>query len=654
MQFVFAVLEALACEREDELFAGARDRHIAQTAFLLDPARRLLHGAFVGEEPLLHADHEDDGEFQALRGVDGGEDRRVAVVPVVVLRAVGIVHEGEFFEQVAEREGIASGRLVVFELGDGIDEFQHVFLTVFRLVRVAVDLQEPIQIADVVEVVRDFFREAAGRGEGVARLADCRNQVRRRVRGGLRDGFGERGFGKEFLHRRGDRLPQIAQTHDRLVADAARRHADHAQQALVVAPVQHEFQVRHGVLDLLALEEFLAADDPGADIVRVEGLFERAREVVRAVQHREIPVAVVRIGGDDVFHHVVDEFRLGVAVLQLSELDLLAVAFGRPQAFVEPRAVVGDDAVRGAEDVVGGTVVLFELDLARAGEIGREVQDVSDVGAAPRVDALIIVADHADVLPELREILEQFELGGVGVLILVDQQVAVTVLIARQTLRLLLEYLQDEQQKVVEIQRVLKLQDLLVAFVDRQIRVIAARGHVGGELHPVLAAADERRDFLRRDLVPAESELGGRLLDDADLVAFVEDAVVRVVVARERDVAPQDARAERVERAERDLVGRRAGDHRRHAFAHLRRGLVREGHARDLFRRDALLDHVRDTGRDDARFARARAGKHKERSLDLKDRFPLFRVQAGQTIAHDGHGRDSLRMIKRPAPRAGT
>ena len=60
----------------------------------------------------------------------------------------------------------------------------------------------------------------------------------------------------------------------------------------------------------------------------------------------------------------------------------------------------------------------------RAREVLFEVEDVADVGAAPRVDRLVVVADDADVLVCAPEEAHELELRAVRVLVLVDDDVA--------------------------------------------------------------------------------------------------------------------------------------------------------------------------------------------------------------------------------------
>jgi len=52
----------------------------------------------------------------------------------------------------------------------------------------------------------------------------------------------------------------------------------------------------------------------------------------------------------------------------------------------------------GGEDMAGGAVIALEPDHLGAGKIVLEAQDVVDLGAAPAVDRLVVIADAADVL----------------------------------------------------------------------------------------------------------------------------------------------------------------------------------------------------------------------------------------------------------------
>ena len=67
------------------------------------------------------------------------------------------------------------------------------------------------------------------------------------------------------------------------------------------------------------------------------------------------------------------------------------------QRLAEPAFVVRDQMRGGGEDVAGRAVIALEANDLGAGEIVVEAQDVVDLGAAPAIDRLVVVADAADV-----------------------------------------------------------------------------------------------------------------------------------------------------------------------------------------------------------------------------------------------------------------
>ena len=128
-----------------------------------------------------------------------------------------------------------------------------------------------------------------------------------------------------------------------------------------------------------------------------------------------------------------DPARLLLAVPVADEADLLALGDVGPEGLAEAALVGGDDAGGGGEDVRGGAVVLLEADDLGAGEVLLEAQDVADLGAAPAVDRLVVVADAADVAVGAGEEAEPEVLGDVGVLVLVDEDVAEPALVLART-----------------------------------------------------------------------------------------------------------------------------------------------------------------------------------------------------------------------------
>ena len=101
------------------------------------------------------------------------------------------------------------------------------------------------------------------------------------------------------------------------------------------------------------------------------------------------------------FDLVADPARFFFGVPKTTDDDLFALIALRPKGFAEPSAVVRDHARGGAEDARGRAIILLEPNDCRAGKIAFEPQDVADLGTAPAVDRLIVVADAAQVSPRL-------------------------------------------------------------------------------------------------------------------------------------------------------------------------------------------------------------------------------------------------------------
>jgi hypothetical protein len=67
-----------------------------------------------------------------------------------------------------------------------------------------------------------------------------------------------------------------------------------------------------------------------------------------------------------------------------------------PQLLVEQFFVVRNQRVGRLEDAYRRAVVLFELDQLEVRVVARQPAQVLDVGAAPAVDRLIVVADRSE------------------------------------------------------------------------------------------------------------------------------------------------------------------------------------------------------------------------------------------------------------------
>jgi hypothetical protein len=264
-------------------------------------------------------------------------------------------------------------------------------------------------------------------------------------------------------------------------------------------------------------------------------------------------VAVVALQRLDL---LADRARLLLRVPAGGDLHLLARLVLGAQGLAEPALVVGDQVRGGGQDMGGRAVIALEPDDLSAREVFLEAQDVIDLGAAPTVDRLVVVADAADVfegarrgrgiraglIPGLgrkpaspesmiavggygfrarafgaprndvgawggtRALPQQPQpqiLRDVGVLVLVHQNVLEPRLVLPQHLGLLAEQPDAFQQQVAEVGGVEHLQPVL----ERRIELLAlavceARGLAGRHLlrgqAAVLPAVEQAGEHARR------------------------------------------------------------------------------------------------------------------------------------------------------------
>src|SRR3990170_4833043 len=101
----------------------------------------------------------------------------------------------------------------------------------------------------------------------------------------------------------------------------------------------------------------------------------------------------------------------------------IALAAFREERLPLPGDIVRDDARRRVEDVLGGAVVLLELDDFSSRKIILKIEDVIDVRSTKTINTLIFVAHRGDVAGLPGQQLHQDVLRLVRVLVLVDEQV---------------------------------------------------------------------------------------------------------------------------------------------------------------------------------------------------------------------------------------
>ena len=314
-----------------------------------------------------------------------------------------------------------------------------------------------------------------------------------------------------------------------------------------------------------------------------------------------------------------------------------------------------DEPVGRVEDGLVRAVVGGEDDAARLRVALEESAHVGDGRPAPAVDGLVVVGHHRDVVVPGGQELHHLELGVVGVLELVDQDVAEAALVAAQHVGPRAQEAQGVGDLVAEVDDARLAHQLLVARVGPgQLAVLLGAlapllvlGQGGRRLRQplgvrhvlrrrdvlVLAAAEERDHRLEmprgvaQGAVVGQGKLEQPVAEEDDLLGAVQHAEVRRQADLQGVLAHQPV-AEGVEGG--DLhVGVAVGHQGVDALLHLGGGLLGEGQGQDLLgARLALGDEVGDAPRDDGGLAGAGAGDDQEGTGLVGDGGALLVVQA--------------------------
>ncbi|MNC08135.1 hypothetical protein D3C75_557090 [compost metagenome] len=289
-----------------------------------------------------------------------------------------------------------------------------------------------------------------------------------------------------------------------------------------------------------------------------------------------------------------------------------AFAHVGPQFLAQAPAVVGDQRVGRLEDAAGGAVVLLQADHLGVGEVGSVLVNVLDLGTAPAVDRLVVIAHRHQAVTAARQQAQPGVLHGVGILELVHQHVAEASLIVLQQARVVTPQVQGAKQQLGEIDDTGALASLLVGRIDlahgRQEQVAPRLDMLRAQAF-VFLPVDEPLGLACRPFLLVQAQLAHHPLDQALLVVAVEDLEVLHQPCF-LPVGPQQAMGQAVEGA--DPHARRVDAQQLlDPLAHFCRGLVGEGHRQDRVRRCLLhLDQPGNAVHQHSGFTGTGASKH--------------------------------------------
>ena len=444
------------------------------------------------------------------------------------------------------------------------------------------------------------------------------------------------------------RAGMVVDLPQRRVAEPALGHVDDALEGEIIGGRGDDTQIGQRIADFRPLIEARAANDAVVQPQRDKTVLKFAHLERGAHENGDlretVALALQRLD------LLADGARFLLAVPGARDGDLLAKLVLGEQRLAETTGIMGDEMRRRAKDVAGGAVIALQPDHRGAGKIALEAQDVVDLGAAPAIDRLVVIADAADIVRALREQPQPEILRDIGVLILIDQYVAKAAVIIRQHIRILAQQADALEQQVAEVDRVERLQPRLIGGIELLAAAIGKGGALAsGDLirrePAILPAVDRVGEQARRPALFVDILRLQQLLQQADLVVGVENGEAGFQ-PHQLGMAAQHAHADGVEGAEPRHALHLFADDGADALLHLARGLVGEGDGEDLRRPgEAERQDMGDAGSEDARLAGTGAGEHQHGTFRRLHRGALLRVQPAEIAT--GRSRSAAGIGKR-------
>ena len=406
--------------------------------------------------------------------------------------------------------------------------------------------------------------------------------------------------------------------------------------------VHRQSEVGHGVLYLLALVEGQAAVDAVGHGAFPQRLLEDAALGVGAIQDGKVCPCLVFAPVQGLYFIAHDFALLHIAV-GFEHAEAVAFLLFGVDFLVDLPLVLFYQAVGCTDDALCGAVVLLQLEYLCSRPCLGEGQDIVDVRPAERVDALRVVAHHADVAVFGSQLAHDGVLGQVGVLVFVHQYIMKMGAVFFEHVRMVAEQQEGVEQQVVEIHCGRLAATVPIFLVDipqgRHTGSIvcligfAAVGVGGGRHQVVFGIGDARLHQTRLVGLLIQLHFLQQGADEAFLVGRV---INREVPGEAQHVGfcPQDAHEHGVEGAHPELGGSVAAHLPGNAFLHLFGGLVGEGQGQDVPWTVSLFQQVGNLVGQYPRLSRAGTGNDQRGAVVIEDGGPLAIIQFVDVVGH--------------------
>src|SRR5690606_9029233 len=113
--------------------------------------------------------------------------------------------------------------------------------------------------------------------------------------------------------------------------------------------------------------------------------------------------------------------------------------------------IIGNDTICRIDNILRGTVVLLQFENFQIGIVFLEIENVLDVCSPESIDALGVIANHADVLIDGCQFPHDEVLGKVGILVLINHHILEFVLILMEHFGVFAEKHVGFEQQIIKI-----------------------------------------------------------------------------------------------------------------------------------------------------------------------------------------------------------
>ena len=315
-------------------------------------------------------------EFEALGRVQRKKRDRGASVEIV-----GVAYERGAIQEIGKRLAALGA------FGHSVHQFIQVIDAGKILGGIA--LAQHVQVTGGFENKGDELRGWEGR-HFFAQLLDQLSETAKRSQGARRSRINE--FTECAPNRAVALASQGLERIDRDFADPTGRRVQNAQQCDIVVSKHCQPHVGENVFDFGALIEAEAAEQAVTGAPGTKDIFERPRLRVGAIHHSAMRGAILSL---DLAHALADILRLGTRIAGFVENEIGTLAPRRRKFFSDAPDVFRYQGPGGIQNLLARTVILFDAENLRVGEILGEAQNIPDVGAAPTIDGLVLIAYDA-------------------------------------------------------------------------------------------------------------------------------------------------------------------------------------------------------------------------------------------------------------------